>query len=92
MRRSSGAGRITIGRRLRKNGKIGAHDHLRGRERTERAAGSMPPLGSARTDPVGQYYFRRKVLSAMAGLSWWNFYFRLFPAALRNPQIEVNRT
>ena len=23
----------------------------------------------------------------MAGVTWWNFYFRLFPGAIRNPQI-----
>ena len=23
----------------------------------------------------------------MAGVTWWNFYFRLFPGAIRSPQI-----
>src|SRR5437870_8119932 len=27
------------------------------------------------------------MLSAMAGVTWWNFYFRLFPGAIRSPQI-----
>jgi hypothetical protein len=28
--------------------------------------------------PVLQYHFNWKTLSAMAGVTWWNFYFRLF--------------
>src|SRR5260370_35430043 len=27
------------------------------------------------------------MLSARAGVTWWNFYFRLFPGAIRSPQI-----
>ena len=34
-----------------------------------------------------QYRFNWKMLSAMAGVTWWNFYFRLFPGAIRSPQI-----
>ena len=26
-------------------------------------------------------------MSAIAGVSWWNFYFRLFPGTIRRPQI-----
>ena len=37
--------------------------------------------------PVLQYHFNWKTLSAMAGVTWWNFYFRLFPGAIRGPQI-----
>jgi DDE superfamily endonuclease len=37
--------------------------------------------------PVLQYHFNWKMLSAMAGVTWWNFYFRLFPGAIRSPQI-----
>jgi len=37
--------------------------------------------------PVLQYHFNWKMLSAMAGVTWWNFYFRLFPGAVRSPQI-----
>jgi transposase len=36
---------------------------------------------------VLQYHFNWKMLSAMAGVTWWNFYFRLFPGAIRSPQI-----
>ena len=37
--------------------------------------------------PVLQYHFNWKTLSAIAGVTWWNFYFRLFPGAIRSPQI-----
>jgi hypothetical protein len=36
---------------------------------------------------VLQYHFNWKMLSAMAGITWWNFYFRMFPGAIRSPQI-----
>ena len=34
-----------------------------------------------------RYHFNWKTLSAIAGVTWWNFYFRLFPGAIRSPQI-----
>jgi transposase len=37
--------------------------------------------------PVLQYHFNWKMLSAMAGVTWWNFYFRLFPDTIRSPQV-----
>ncbi|MBA0084771.1 MAG: transposase [Acidobacteria bacterium Pan2503] len=37
--------------------------------------------------PVLQYHFNWKMLSAMAGVTWWNFYFRLFPGTIRSPQV-----
>lgn len=37
--------------------------------------------------PVLQYHFRWKTLSMMAGLTWWNIYFRLFPGPIKTPQI-----
>jgi len=37
--------------------------------------------------PVLQYHFNWKSLSAMAGVTWWNFYFRLFPGSIRSPQV-----
>jgi transposase len=36
---------------------------------------------------VLQYHFNWKTLSAMAGVTWWNFYFRLFPGTVRSPQV-----
>jgi len=37
--------------------------------------------------PVLQYHFNWKTLSAMAGVTWWNFNFRLFPGAIKSPQV-----
>src|SRR5712692_2592187 len=37
--------------------------------------------------PVLQYHFNWKTLSAMAGVTWWNFYFRLFPGTIRSPHL-----
>ena len=39
--------------------------------------------------PVLQYHFNWKWLSAMAGITWGNFYFRLFPGTIRSPQVGV---
>jgi transposase len=36
---------------------------------------------------VLQYHFNWKTLSAMGGVTWWNFYFRLFPGSIRSPQV-----
>jgi transposase len=37
--------------------------------------------------PVLQYSFSWKQLSAIAGVSYWRFYFRLFPGSIKSPQI-----
>lgn len=37
--------------------------------------------------PVLQYHFRWKNLSLMAGITWWNFYFQIFPGTIKAPQI-----
>ena len=37
--------------------------------------------------PVVQYSFNWKTLSAMAGVTWWKFYFRLYPGSLRSRQV-----
>lgn len=36
-----------------------------------------------------QFHFNWKTLSAIAGVTWWNFYFRLFPGAIRSPQVVI---
>jgi transposase len=36
---------------------------------------------------VLQYHFNWKLLSAMAGITWRQFYFRLFPGSIRGPQV-----
>lgn len=33
------------------------------------------------------YHFNWKTLSAIAGITWWNFYFCLFAGAIRAPQV-----
>jgi len=37
--------------------------------------------------PVLQYHFNWQKLSAMAGVTWYNFYFRLFPGSIRSPEV-----
>ncbi len=37
--------------------------------------------------PVLQFHFNWKTLSVMAGITWWNFYFKLFSGAIKAPQI-----
>jgi len=36
---------------------------------------------------VLQFHFNWKTLSAIAGITWWTFYFRLFPGTVRSPQV-----
>lgn len=37
--------------------------------------------------PVLQYTFNWKCLSAIAGITVWNFYFQLFPGSIKAPQV-----
>src|SRR5438876_7434997 len=37
--------------------------------------------------PVLQYHFNWKVLSAIAGITWWNFYFRLYERTIRAAEV-----
>lgn len=37
--------------------------------------------------PIVQHSFTWKQMSAVAGLSWWRFYFRFFPGAIKSEQI-----
>jgi len=37
--------------------------------------------------PVLEYNFNWKSLSAVAGLTAWNFYFRLYPGSVKSPQV-----
>lgn len=34
-----------------------------------------------------QYSFNWKTLSAVAGVTWWKFYFRLYPGSIRSTQV-----
>jgi len=38
---------------------------------------------------VLQYHFSWKTLSAMAGITWRNFYFQLFPGSIKSPEVVV---
>ncbi len=37
--------------------------------------------------PVLEFTFNWQTLSVMAGITWWTFFFRLFPGAIRGPQV-----
>jgi transposase len=37
--------------------------------------------------PVLQHHFNWKTLSVIAGITYWNFYFRLYPGTIRSPQV-----
>jgi transposase len=39
--------------------------------------------------PVLQYTFNWKCLSAIAGITIWNFYFQLFPGSIKAPQLII---
>jgi transposase len=36
---------------------------------------------------VLQYHFNWNNLSVIAGITWWSFYFRLYPGTIRGPQV-----
>jgi hypothetical protein len=50
--------------------------------------GVLRPSAARRT-PVPQYHFNGDWLSALAGVTWWNVYLRLFSGAVRSPQAAV---
>ena len=87
MKRRSGNGNCNAGRRLKKAQKEGRTivfiDESGLSERPHRCR-TWAPRGQT---PVLPYHFNWKVLSAMAGVTWWNFYFRLFPGTIRSPQV-----
>jgi transposase len=37
--------------------------------------------------PILQYHFRWQTLSAIAGVTWWNFYVQLHRGTIRSPQV-----
>src|SRR5216683_1696703 len=86
-RRRSGSGRKSRGRGLKKSPLRAAHDLLHRRsgvsERPHRVR-TWAPRGQT---PVLQHHFNWKVLSAAAGITWWNFYFRLYPGAIHAAEV-----
>ena len=83
-----GGGSGSAGRRLKKSPKRGAHHRLRRRKRIERTPAPLRTWAPRGQTPVLQYHFNWKTLSAMAGMTWWNFYFRLFPGTSQPQVIE----
>ncbi len=37
--------------------------------------------------PVLPFHFNWEKLSVIAGITWWRFYFRLYPDAIKSPQV-----
>jgi hypothetical protein len=37
--------------------------------------------------PILEFAFNWKSLSAIAGLTWWNYYFALHPGSIKSPQV-----
>lgn len=37
--------------------------------------------------PVLPFHFNWEKLSVIAGITWWHFYFRLYPDAIKSPQV-----
>ena len=73
---------------LKKSALRAAHHRLHRRKRVERATPLGAHLGPARTDPGAAISFQLAgVLSAIAGITWWNFYFRLYRKSIRAPQV-----
>ena len=62
-------------------------------ERTRKPKRGVHPHRTARCQassgqtPVLQYHFNWKVISTAAGITWWKFYFRLYPTTIRSPQV-----
>jgi len=54
----------------------------------EPAPAPLPYLGTTRTDTRAAISLQLEdAVGDRAGVTWWNFYFRLFPGAIRSPQI-----
>jgi transposase len=87
LRRRSGPGRKWYGRGLKKARRarrtIIFIDESGLSERPQRVR-TWAPRGQT---PGLQHHFNWKVLSVAAGITWWNFYFRLYPGAIRAPQV-----
>src|SRR5438445_9562577 len=84
MRRRSGDGRSNAGQRLkkaRKEGRVIVFVDESGLSERPHCCRTWAPRGQT---PLLQYHFNWKTLSAMAGVTWWNFYFRLFPGTIRS--------
>ena len=55
---------------------------------SQQVTASLSHLGSSWTDPILQYNFNWKSLSvAFAGLTVWNFYFRIYAGTIKKEQV-----
>jgi hypothetical protein len=86
-RRRSGTGNECAGHGLKKSARRAAHHRLHRRNRAERAAPSGAHLGPARTDPGAAISFQLEGALGVAGITWWNFYFRIYRETIRAPQV-----
>ena len=64
--------------KLKKKPEGKTHDSVYRRERIERKAALLSTWSPKGQTPILQYHFNWKHLSAMAGVTWRKFYFRLF--------------
>ena len=67
-----------------RQGRISVFIDESGRSERPCRARTWAPRGQT---PVLQYSFGWKQLSAIAGVSFWRFYFRFFPGSIKSPQI-----
>jgi winged helix-turn-helix protein len=65
----------------------GSDHHLHGISERPHRVSTWAPKGQT---PVLQYSFNWKQLSAVAGISFWNIYFKLVQGAVRTPEIVVS--
>src|SRR3989442_8283932 len=83
----SGTGRRRCGPRLKKalrEGRILVFIDESGLSQRPHRCRTWAPRGQT---PVLQYNFNWKSLSVAAGLTVWNFYFRLYPGAVKKAQV-----
>ena len=76
-----------VARSLKKSAPRRAHPRLRRRKRVKPAAASLSHLGTARTNARAAVQLQLESLSVAAGLTLWNFYFRLYPGSVKKAQV-----
>src|SRR5215469_7078956 len=85
--RRLGAGRSTAGRSLKKallEGRTIVFVDESGLSERPHRVRTWAPRGQT---PLLQYHFNWKVLSVAAGITWWNFYFRLYRRTIRGAEV-----
>ena len=87
MMRRSGSGRRSAGQRLKKARNEGRTIVFVDESGLSERPNRYRTWSLRGQTPVLQYHFNWKSLSAIAGVTWWRFYFRLYPGAIKSPQI-----